>query len=529
MDISECTRIVLDKIQRFEPEHATKIIGYLLMQDNGEQEIAKLASFPDNLIREVALKARTELQKMATRSVISSGNSSPASFQVHSPYYNHGNTSPEFMTIGTTEHQTRTALFGSENHHHVDSVNSTTDNYDCYNYYLEYASAVANLNGKISKRFSNMTEFPFKTCHYFSKGYCRHGNSCRFYHHGQAVSDIVSHMYGNDAAANDEQAISPGSLAQLESEIVDLLKQRGNPISIASLPMAYYDKYKKVLQAEGYLAESQRHGKSGYNLTKLLIRLRNSIRLIDRPHGQHAVVLAEDAPKFMGKAACQNISASQQIYLTFPADSTFSEEDVSNYFGTFGSVEDVRIPCQQRRMFGFVTFVEPETVKMILDKGNPHYVRGSRVLVKPYKEKPKLIDRKYPYRVEHHVCYSPRYADIDAEIASSPRSCGNPRYLTRLLLEEQDRIFELQRRRLALLQIAQKSLSSPPHFGINMNASRVSDDHFNVQATESFSYLQNEQAEYTDANNSDKDSSEGLNLPDSPFSFRIDTGISAMM
>lgn len=83
--------------------------------------------------------------------------------------------------------------------------------------------------------------------------------------------------------------------------------------------------------------------------------------------------------------------------------------------------------------------------------------------------------RKYPYRVEHHVCYSPRYADIDAEIASSPRSCGNPRYLTRLLLEEQDRIFELQRRRLALLQIAQKSLSSPPHFGINMNASRASD------------------------------------------------------
>jgi len=55
--------------------------------------------------------------------------------------------------------------------------------------------------------------------------------------------------------------------------------------------------------------------------------------VINRPHGQHAVVLAEDVPKFMGKADCQNISASQQIYLTFPADSTFSEEDVSNYFG----------------------------------------------------------------------------------------------------------------------------------------------------------------------------------------------------
>ncbi|XP_058767551.1 zinc finger CCCH domain-containing protein 53-like [Vicia villosa] len=96
--------------------------------------------------------------------------------------------------------------------------------------------------------------------------------------------------------------------------------------------MAYYDKYKKALQEEGYLAESQRHGKSGCNLTRLLILLRNSIRLIDRPRGQHAVVLAEDAAKFMGKADCQNISASQQIYLTFPADSTFSEDNVSNYF-----------------------------------------------------------------------------------------------------------------------------------------------------------------------------------------------------
>lgn len=44
-------------------------------------------------------------------------------------------------------------------------------------------------------------------------------------------------------------------------------------------------------------------------------------------------------------------------------------------------------------MFGFVTFDDHETVKIILDKGNPHYVCESRVLVKPYKEKPKLMPR----------------------------------------------------------------------------------------------------------------------------------------
>ena len=68
---------------------------------------------------------------------------------------------------------------------------------------------------------------------------------------------------------------------------------------------------------------------------------------------------------------------------------------------TFGPVQDVRIPYQQKRMFGFVTFVYPETVKSILAKGNPHFVCDSRVLVKPYKEKGKVPD-KYRYVTSCH-------------------------------------------------------------------------------------------------------------------------------
>lgn len=44
-------------------------------------------------------------------------------------------------------------------------------------------------------------------------------------------------------------------------------------------------------------------------------------------------------------------------------------------------------------MFGFVTFVHPETVRFILSKGNPHFICDSRVLVKPYKEKGKVLDK----------------------------------------------------------------------------------------------------------------------------------------
>ncbi|PWA55334.1 zinc finger CCCH domain-containing protein 18 [Artemisia annua] len=86
------------------------------------------------------------------------------------------------------------------------------------------------------------------------------------------------------------------------------------------------------------------------------------------------------------------VAGFRQIYLTFPAESTFTEQDVSNYFKKFGPVQDGRIPCQQKRMFGFVTFAFGETVRNILNKGNPHFICSARVLVKPYREKSR-IDR----------------------------------------------------------------------------------------------------------------------------------------
>ncbi|KAH9299126.1 hypothetical protein KI387_030808, partial [Taxus chinensis] len=54
-------------------------------------------------------------------------------------------------------------------------------------------------------------------------------------------------------------------------------------------------------------------------------------------HGQHAVVLAKDASRFKKYRAEPNdiadlIARSRQIYLAFPSERTFTEEDVSNYF-----------------------------------------------------------------------------------------------------------------------------------------------------------------------------------------------------
>lgn len=140
-----------------------------------------------------------------------------------------------------------------------------------------------------------------------------------------------------------------------------------------------------------------------------------------RPHGQHSVISAEDVSKFVEYTGVNNehgaiLAGSRQIYLTFPAESSFTEHDVSNYFSKFGPVEDVRLPCQQKRMFGFVTFAYTETVKHILAKGNPHFICEARVLVKPYREKSRSsrnLDNNKPL---HDIRYGSQHIDKDTEM-----------------------------------------------------------------------------------------------------------------
>ncbi|KQK15414.1 hypothetical protein BRADI_1g22618v3 [Brachypodium distachyon] len=81
---------------------------------------------------------------------------------------------------------------------------------------------------------------------------------------------------------------------------------------------------------------------------------------------------------------CSISQAARQIYITFPAASTFTEDEVSAYFSGFGPVQEARIPQQARQMFGFIAFVYPKSVRLVLAKGNPHLVCGSRVLVSEF-------------------------------------------------------------------------------------------------------------------------------------------------
>lgn len=482
MDFSESTKIVYNRIQKLEPENVSKIIGYLLLQDDGEQDMIRLAFGPDNLIHSLINKANNDLG-LSSKPAISGPLSpplvnralsidvplkfapfSPASprpfttLRVGNPYWepqgpaeNRPIHTLDFLPVScsdpmTYERQLPNQLQFLSLDDHSDHVNS---DFSGDHYFPGPA-----LGPRSSRKSPSLPEFPVKICHYFNKGFCKHGSNCRYFH-GHPIPESFSQVFNTNLneVGTDEHVFSPGSLEKLEMELTELLKsRRGLPVSIASLPMLYYEKFRRTLQAEGYLTESQRHGKAGYSLTKLLARLRGSIRVIDRPHGQHAVILAEDIPKYMESSGERNehgaiVAGSRQIYLTFPAESTFSEQDVSNYFNQFGPVQDVRIPCQQKRMFGFVTFVFPETVKQILAKGNPHLVCGARVLVKPYREKSKLEDRKCLEKAYQASYYNSSFTD-----AELPRVCANSRLLKKHLMEEHERAIEFERRRFPEVQ-----------------------------------------------------------------------------
>ncbi|GAB4846014.1 hypothetical protein Ancab_025018 [Ancistrocladus abbreviatus] len=558
MDLNESTRIVYDRIKKLEPDNVGRIIGHLLLRDHPEREMIRLAFGPDKLIQDLVSISKqavtaprsppinptpiseVPLQYARFSPTLGRPYSSPATFRVQAtPYWDPQLTveqqpiiNSDYISLGHLDSAAED--YGFQNHHthhpqfmnfeeQMDPVNGGIGGYLADYYYPE--TVLGSMTPRTSRRSS--LEFPAKACHYYIKGYCKHGSNCRFLH-GQSVMDNFSPVFGlnSNELGVEDHVFSPGSLEKLELEITELLKsRRGNPVSIASLPLQYYEKYGRTLQADGYLTESQRHGRAGYSLTKLLARLKN-IRLIDRPHGQHSVILAEDAAKYNLENHSERkdpgpiVSGSRQIYLTFPAESTFSEEDVSNYFSSFGQVEDVRIPCQQKRMFGFVTFASANTVKMVLAKGNPHFVCGARVLVKPYREKSKLVDRKYMDKNEHAMCYG-NYWDMEPDYHSMPRGREAPRFLRRQLMEEQEQALELERMHLSELQLGRKAVPSQAYLGYNMEELNAIEDHSKLTSLNDLidvlnSSSNSDRARHASTNYSEQES-QGINLPESPF------------
>ncbi|XP_019450852.1 PREDICTED: zinc finger CCCH domain-containing protein 53-like isoform X1 [Lupinus angustifolius] len=518
MDGYEATRTVFSRIQNLDPENASKIMGMLLIQDHGEKEMIRLAFGPEALVHSVIVKARKDLglrsnsppspptppsssssasspflsrQSSITSAsrlggiklppaltipnstssnspswttmsdlnnpdeLIMSPNNPNSLLSSSLPFYHHANggvSDPidesqlqdqlSFLNDGSP-HKNQDLFYP----HHSDLSSSPTGGAADPNLFPSYG-----WGGSLHRRSCSVNDaclgsedpnsgFGWKPCLYFARGYCKNGTTCRFLH-------------GGGGTLGDADAAMVGSPSKIEM-MDELLRSKTA-------------QQQRLAAASQLMASSFPYSPKGMNF--LLQHQQN-----DSPRGAVAALMMNEELHKFGRSRLERNDfslnstgivnpASRQIYLTFPADSTFREEDVSNYFSIYGPVQDVRIPYQQKRMFGFVTFVYPETVKLILSKGNPHFVCDARVLVKPYKEKGKVPDkyRKQQQQLDRgdfSPCGTP--TGLDARDQFDLQLGGRMFYNTqdmlwRRKLEEQadfQQALELQSRRLMGLQL----------------------------------------------------------------------------
>ncbi|PWA50226.1 RNA-binding (RRM/RBD/RNP motifs) family protein [Artemisia annua] len=478
MDTVEATKMVMSRIQKLDPENASKIMGYILIQDQGDNEMIRLAFGPENLLISVIKQAKSFLD-------ISSNTSSAVlknTPQVMIPNNNNGGFHPGSPV----------SPWGP--HGHRSSPSPRTG-------FVPTGSFFNGFNGGSESEEMGGGQF----------------------HHGH-----------NGASANGGEELGLGFGGGCNSPVA------GSSPTASGGKM---DAFEDLLRFKAIQQQQQRS-------TAAALMMGDEFHKFGR--------CRPDRNDFGAMGFGSSNSSSRQIYLTFPADSTFKEEDVSNYFSMFGPVQDVRIPYQQKRMFGFVTFMLPETVKAILAKGNPHFVCDSRVLVKPYKEKGKIPDKKHMQQMERgdfSGCLSPTALDAAEPFDHIPFGARmfNHEMMLRRKLEERElqQAIDFQDRRLMNLQIAdmknhqlQRSLSlgvgvhagihSPTQMNQNFmfssscnNEEFVSEakiteisnqDSMNSQSDECDPFVPPEvNEENSDQNENDKNESLELTLPDNLF------------
>ncbi|XP_075500724.1 zinc finger CCCH domain-containing protein 46-like [Primulina tabacum] len=497
MDTSEATKVLMSRIQSLDPENATKIIGAILIQGEGERDIIRLAQSSDTILlccvdqvkiclgispsshssyASNAVRPKNPFWLSSPRISIPSDGfhlsnpSSPAGvFPRISPrpasYASAVNGAYSFSgssSLPLYGDEFGEELFGSggggvqvhqkihdQNDSMADPRISPSGRSDSLilPFSEDFNSGITSPHSNpfhrrscsvndASSFLANLEEggagsgFGWTPCTYFARGFCKNGSSCKFLH----------------SASGGAGAIDVGSPCRNFSGLDEFLRMKAIQQKrfglMASGGHSPYGCSKRV----NLLNENQRSATA-------------AVMMGDNFQNTNRYLPERNDPFSTGVSFGANLS-SRQIYLTFPADSTFKEEDVSVYFRNFGPVQDVRIPYQQKRMFGFVTFAFPETVKLILAKGNPHFVCDSRVLVKPYKEKGTIPDKKHQnIELGEYASLSPTELDLRErlDIPFGPRMLLNSQeMMLRRKMEKEAELqhaLELQERRMANLRL----------------------------------------------------------------------------
>ncbi|KAK6144063.1 hypothetical protein DH2020_020883 [Rehmannia glutinosa] len=479
MDVYEATNTVLSRIKNLDPENASKIMGYILIQDQGEKEMIRLALGPEALLLSYINQAK------ACLGLSSNGSSAKPSNPPLSNSVRPSNPFPPRILIPNNGFH----LSNPSSPAAVFPRNSPRP--------VSYAAVVngGSSAGSSSNSGGGNNGFETLSLQFYGGNSDFGGDQLPFVDDSvmdpmmspSGRSDSLVFPYGEDAASALPSP-HPHPFHRRSSSVNDAvflsnLEEGGGGNGLGWRPCMYYARgfcknggfdelwrMKALEQQQRFAAMAAGgHHHFPYSSNKCVNILNDNQRLAESVMLNEFDIFNRCGPRNglspMGLGAGLS-SSSRQIYLTFPADSRFKEDDVSSYFSMFGPVQDVRIPYQTKRMFGFVTFVYPETVELILAKGNPHFVCDSRVLVKPYKDKGKVPEKKqlqqqheHLERGEYSTCLSPSGVDsrelFDAPIGSRMLFNTQELMLRRKLEQEEElrRAIEFQGRRMTNLQL----------------------------------------------------------------------------
>ncbi|GAB2218400.1 hypothetical protein Droror1_Dr00001623 [Drosera rotundifolia] len=486
-DSYETTRSLFKRIKSIDPENATKIMGYILIQDYGDSEMLRLALGPDSAILSLICQAKSHLG-ISSNTFSASPETTPSATSA-------------WVGSGFGDYPLSPGAKGSLSYAAVVNgswSNSSGGSQGLFNFNknegnLGYPVGVSPKSVDFGGQFGDLRARNGVGSDYFGWDEANSvGNGSHFHHRRSfSVNDVG---FGGQDLGLGFGLKNPNACGQFMRD--GFVHGDGFGESVESYGSGNLGGSCKFGEFEGYEEEMMRCRVAQQRrlATAQLIARANKLNALEieaqRSAAAEALMMEEEfrrlsrsrmgRSEFSGMGGGDSSPASNQIYLTFPADSTFSDEDVANYFSLYGPVQDVRIPYQQKRMFGFVTFVYPETVKLILAKGNPHFVCDSRVLVKPYKEKAKMPDKKQHQQQqqfetnEFSSCLSPtRHVNRDSfNVQLGPRAMYNTHdMLQKRKLDQQadlQQALELQGRRLMSLQLM--DLNSRPQSFRNISA-----------------------------------------------------------
>lgn len=222
MDKSEATNIVMSRIQALDPENASKIMGYILIQDLGEKEMIRLAFSPDALLLYQAKAALASppsyppFHHNSPRIIIPNTNNAFNFPAPTSPFHRNrprpisgspiyaGNAFPDddLDSIISPSERSDSLVFPYGEDPHPFHRRSCSVNDAAFLANLEELGA-ANGNGLL-----------WRPCMYFARGFCKNGSSCKFLHADNAAAEPADVASPSAPAAGFDEMIKMKAFQQ---------------------------------------------------------------------------------------------------------------------------------------------------------------------------------------------------------------------------------------------------------------------------------------------------------------------------